>query len=97
MVRSYHWQGNGLIREPKAILYYDYFLTLPKEVEGYWHTGPHSWGSIFFLANRYLAMLGHLPFFYIYFGRPCKSSVGLNFFGLSGVFSSFLLLGHVSF
>jgi len=68
------WSGSVSTLSAYAILYYDYFLTLPKEVEGYWHTGPHAWGSILFLANRYVAMLGHLPFFYIYFRRPCKSS-----------------------
>ena len=71
-------QGNGLIRKPKVILYYDYFLTLPKEVEGYWHTGSHSWASIMFLANRYVALLGHLPLFYGPFANPCTEKVGLN-------------------
>jgi len=71
-------QGNGLIRKPKAILYYDYFLTLPMEVEGYWHTGSHSWASIMFLANRYVAFLGHLPLFYGPFANPCTEKVGLN-------------------
>ena len=82
MVRSYHSQGNGLIREPKVILYYDYFLTLPKEIEGYWCVGSHTWASIVFLANRYVAVLGHLPLFYVILGSPCKASVGLNFLAL---------------
>jgi hypothetical protein len=81
MVCSYHSQRHGLIREPKVILYYDYFLTLPKEVEGYWRAGSYTWASILFLANRYVAVLGHLPLFYVYLVNPqtCKTNVGLNF------------------
>ena len=92
MVRLYHSQGTGLIREPKVILYYDYFLTLPKEVEGYWRTRSHSWASIVFLANRYVALLGHLPLFYDFFGNPCKANVGLNFLA----FQCSLILSSVS-
>ena len=82
MVCSYHSQGNNLICEPKVILYYDYFLTLPKEVEGYWCAGSYTWASIVFLANRYVAVLGHLPLFYVILGSPCKASVSLNFLAL---------------
>jgi len=92
MVRSYHSQGNGLIREPKVILYHDYFLTLPKEVEFYWCAGSHTWASIVFLANRYVAVLGHLPLFYVILGNPCKTNVGLNF----SAFRCSLILSSVS-
>jgi len=95
MVRSYHSQGNGLIREPKAILYYDYFLTFPKEVEVYWCAGSYTWASIVFLANRYVAVLGHLPLFYVNLGNrgPCtRAKVGLNFLA----FRCFLILSSVS-
>lgn len=59
-----------------ALLYYDYFLTLSDEVDRLWHRGPHSWLSIIFFANRYLALLGHIPFVYIIFMDPCKTGVG---------------------
>lgn len=60
-----------------VILYYDYFLTLSKEVDRFWHPRPHSWASIMFFANRYIALLGHLPFLYRVYGDPCKVMVGL--------------------
>ena len=66
----------------KAILYYDYFLTLSKEVDGYWCAGSHTWASILFLVNRYAAVLGHLPLVYVILEGPCKTMAGLNLFGL---------------
>ncbi|KAH9010030.1 hypothetical protein EDB84DRAFT_1681484 [Lactarius hengduanensis] len=59
-----------------VILYYDYFLTLSKEVGRFWHPGPHTWASIIFFANRYIALLGHVPFLYIVYADPCKTVVG---------------------
>lgn len=59
-----------------VLLYYDYFLTLSDEVDRFWHRGPHSWGSIIFFANRYLALLGHLPFVVSVYIDPCKIGVG---------------------
>jgi len=55
-----------------ALLYYDYFLTLPKEIERFWHPGPYSWASIVFFANRYIALVGHVPFVYSVYADPCK-------------------------
>jgi len=55
-----------------VLLYYDYFLTLSDEVDRFWHRGPHSWGSIIFFANRYLALRGHLPFVVSVYIDPCK-------------------------
>jgi Family of unknown function (DUF6533) len=66
----------------KVILYYDYFLTLPAEVDGFWCAGSHSWASIVFLANRYMAVLAHVPLVYVAFGDPCKMEVGLAHSGL---------------
>lgn len=69
------WSDSGTIfaLSAYAILYYDYFLTFPKEVEVYWCAGSHTWASIVFLANRYVAVLGHLPLFYVNLGNrgPC--------------------------
>lgn len=58
-----------------VLLYYDYFLTLPWEIDRFWHPGPHSWASIVFFANRYMALLGHVPFLYSVYA-PCKTVVG---------------------
>ncbi|KAF8994455.1 hypothetical protein BDQ17DRAFT_1366787 [Cyathus striatus] len=44
-----------------VILFYDYFLTLPEEVERFWKTKRISWASTFFYLNRYLSLLGHIP------------------------------------
>ncbi|KAF8273738.1 hypothetical protein EI94DRAFT_1172575 [Lactarius quietus] len=56
-----------------CILYYDYFLTLSREVDRFWHLGPHSWASIVFFANRYIALLGHIPLLYGVIANPCKT------------------------
>ena len=49
-----------------AILYYDFILTLPLEVERYW-TGSYSWASTFFFVNRYMSVLSHGPVIYEFF------------------------------
>jgi hypothetical protein len=59
-----------------VLLYYDYLLTLSDEVDRFWHRGPHSWASIIFFANRYIALLGHLPFVWSVYADPCKVGVG---------------------
>ncbi|KAI9459150.1 hypothetical protein BJY52DRAFT_1186514 [Lactarius psammicola] len=72
------------------ILYYDYFLTLSREVDGFWHPGPHTWASIVFFANRYIALLGHVPFLYIVYADPCKTVVGpIHLFSDDDSFSYF--------
>ena len=55
-----------------AILYYDYFLTLPQEIERYWKARM-SWGAFLFYANRYLAILAHIPIIYEYFGDTSET------------------------
>lgn len=65
--------GNASAASCYLILYYDYFLTLSKEVDRFWHPGPHTWASIIFFANRYIALLGHVPFLYIVFADPCRT------------------------
>jgi hypothetical protein len=59
-----------------VLLYYDYLLTLPDEVDRLWHTGPQSWASIVFFLNRYLALVGHIPFVWNVYADPCKTGVG---------------------
>lgn len=45
-----------------AILYYDYFLTLPVEIAYFWPPKHRfTWASSLFLANRYLSLFGHIP------------------------------------
>ena len=58
-----------------VLLYYDYLLTLPDEVDRLWHRRPYSWASIVFFANRYIALLGHVPFVYSVYADPCKMGV----------------------
>ena len=43
-----------------GILYYDYALTLPLEARTYWRKRPSGAGW-FYLANRLLGTLGHVP------------------------------------
>ncbi|KAI0334205.1 hypothetical protein GY45DRAFT_1318667 [Cubamyces sp. BRFM 1775] len=43
-----------------GILWYDFLLTLPLEIERYWRGG-RSWASIFFFLNRYMSVLSHIP------------------------------------
>ena len=59
-----------------VLLYYDYLLTLPDEVDRLWHAGPRSWASIVFFINRYLALVGHVPFVWSVYADPCKTGVG---------------------
>jgi len=68
------WIGEASLLTLTAyiILYYDYFLTLSKEVDGFWYAGSHTWASILFLVNRYMALLGHAPLLYVIFWDPCQ-------------------------
>ncbi|KAI8992825.1 hypothetical protein BD414DRAFT_567523 [Trametes punicea] len=43
-----------------GILWYDFVLTIPLEVERYWTVG-RSWPSIFYFLNRYMSVLSHIP------------------------------------
>lgn len=42
-----------------TILYFDYFLTLPHEIERYWGHRL-TWPSFFFFLNRYCSLFGHV-------------------------------------
>ena len=58
-----------------VILYYDYFLTLPQEVQFLWP--PHNeqgWFTLACLLNRYIPMIGVIPVVISYF-FPVNSSV----------------------
>ncbi|KAI9455170.1 hypothetical protein BJY52DRAFT_1188534 [Lactarius psammicola] len=47
---------------PVAILFYDYALTLSREVECFWpHPYRTGWVSSIFFLNRYFAIFGHIP------------------------------------
>jgi Family of unknown function (DUF6533) len=51
-----------------VILYYDYVLTLPREIEFLWP--PHNkqgWFTLACLLNRYLPFFGHVPLVMTYF------------------------------
>ncbi|TBU39216.1 hypothetical protein BD309DRAFT_993908 [Dichomitus squalens] len=49
-----------------TILYYDFLLTFPEEVERYW-TGVWSWASFFFFLNRYMSVVCYVPFAYEFY------------------------------
>ncbi|KAH9954560.1 hypothetical protein BGW80DRAFT_1258676 [Lactifluus volemus] len=52
----------------KFMLYYDYSLTLSREIQFLWP--PHNkkgWFTLACLLNRYLPLLGHLPMVITYF------------------------------
>ncbi len=56
------------------MLYYDYMLTLPMEVERYWTgSGGRSWASFFFFLNRHMSVLCHIPVVYEFFGTMPES------------------------
>ena len=45
-----------------AILYYDYLLTLPWEIQFLWSSGKQQgWVTVACLLNRYLPLFGHIP------------------------------------
>ncbi|TFY66696.1 hypothetical protein EVG20_g4394 [Dentipellis fragilis] len=52
-----------------VILYYDYLLTLSMEQERYWTKRSLNWPGCLFFANRYIAVVGHLPVMYQTFGE----------------------------
>ena len=52
------------------MLYYDYVLTLPREIQSLWP--PHNkqgWFTLACLLNRYIPIIGLLPFVISYFIR----------------------------
>ncbi|KAI0029567.1 hypothetical protein K488DRAFT_56100, partial [Vararia minispora EC-137] len=59
-----------------AILYYDYILTLPAEIEYIWLSGRLlSFPSAIFIVNRYLALVSHIPYIYESFVRNALYNV----------------------
>lgn len=54
-------RGNDINLVSFVILYYDYALTLPAEVERFWSSRSLSWASSLFYVNRYLSLFGHIP------------------------------------
>jgi hypothetical protein len=60
-----------------GILYYDYLLTLPAEVDRFWRSRSHTRASAVFLALRYVALLGHIPLFLPIFADRPALMVGL--------------------
>ncbi|KAI0351649.1 hypothetical protein OH77DRAFT_1523985 [Trametes cingulata] len=62
-----------------ALLYYDFVLTIPQEVERYW-TGAFSLPSLLFFLNRYMSVIGHVPVIIEFFGvLPEPVSVTIEF------------------
>ena len=59
----YSWLAGFLV-----MLYYDYLLTLPREIQFLWP--PHnrqSWFTLAFFLNRYIPIIGVLPIAVSYF------------------------------
>ena len=59
----FFWLVNFLV-----ILYYDYVLTLPQEIQLLW--SPHNknrWFTLAFFLNRYIPIIGVLPIVVSYF------------------------------
>ncbi|KAH9169212.1 hypothetical protein EDB89DRAFT_1494129 [Lactarius sanguifluus] len=54
---------------PLAILYYDYLLTLPLEIQYLWHPNKLGWFTVACLLNRYLPIFGHIPLAVSYMTR----------------------------
>ncbi|KAI6142719.1 hypothetical protein BKA82DRAFT_535491 [Pisolithus tinctorius] len=51
-----------------ALFIYDYALTFSKEIDLFWRQGRQTWAFAFFIANRYIGVLGRIPeFFWIFF------------------------------
>jgi hypothetical protein len=78
-----------------VIIYYDYLLTLPAEVDRFWRPRSHTWASTLFLVLRYVALLGHAPLFVRLFEDPCVLTVSLICL-VSDYLSLANLLVHVS-
>ncbi|KAH9963064.1 hypothetical protein BJV74DRAFT_799741 [Russula compacta] len=65
---EYVWINSLLSISAAAILYYEYLLTLPREIQFLWP--PHNklgWFTFACLLNRYLPVLGHIPILASYF------------------------------
>ena len=67
------------------MLYYDYTLTLTREIEHFWRGARLSLASTLFVLNRYLGLLGPIPVFFEYFVY-LPQSVSLRIFGTTRYF-----------
>ena len=56
------------------MLYYDFALTFGMEVERFWGRRLTLVSCVFFL-NRYIALAGHIPVFWEFFGHSLSLSV----------------------
>ncbi|KAJ3914912.1 hypothetical protein F5877DRAFT_49576 [Lentinula edodes] len=52
-----------------VILAYDYLLTFDLEIERFWKRDTKRLAAILFFVNRYLTLLGNIPFVLLFF-RP---------------------------
>ncbi|OBZ66937.1 hypothetical protein A0H81_13278 [Grifola frondosa] len=60
-----------------TLLYYDFVLTIPMEVERYW-TGSCSWASFLYFVNRYLSILSVIPVIFEFFGDMSETCHSIN-------------------
>ncbi|KAF8513994.1 hypothetical protein BU17DRAFT_94856 [Hysterangium stoloniferum] len=66
--------ARDIISPPAAILYYDWLLTLPEEIDRYWRpkcTGP----TILFFLNRYIPFIVFIPIMISYFSDIFRPEV----------------------
>lgn len=63
----HHERATDPYRHPAALLYYDFVLTIPQEVERYWER-KFSLPSFLFFLNRYMSVLCHIPVIIEFFG-----------------------------
>ncbi|TCD62224.1 hypothetical protein EIP91_007203 [Steccherinum ochraceum] len=70
--------NNYLVASAVVVLYWEFLLTLPDEIQLYWHGSQRilSWAPLFFFLNRYSALIGHVPVMVEFFSRlPEPSSL----------------------
>jgi hypothetical protein len=73
-----------------VILYYDYLLTLPLEIQRFWTLRTFSWATFFFFFNRYLAILGHIPVILLTFWNSADLAYKSNICHLLQSFHQYL-------
>ncbi|KAI6159994.1 hypothetical protein EDD17DRAFT_1607726 [Pisolithus thermaeus] len=50
-----------------VLFVYDYALTFAKEIDLFWLQPRRTWVFAFFIANRYIGLLGRIPVFFVFF------------------------------
>lgn len=70
LVSTFKVAGSILIHICKVILYYDYILNLPAEIESFWNRKGFTWASFLFFVNRYLVLFGNVPVMVQFFWYP---------------------------